>query len=145
MRALPVGGGVQDQALELFRVPAAPDEFARQPVKKKGVARKLAPDAEILGGLHQAGSEELLPEAIDRDPSGERITGIDEPFREIHACRGLSGFLQGGQKLRSVARDQFAGVIVLSAFHAMSRAHLLALLHHHRTWKIPIKSIATPL
>ena len=43
----------------------------------------------ILRGLHQANTEELLPEAIDRNPSGERIAGDRQTTRPNPSARRL--------------------------------------------------------
>jgi hypothetical protein len=39
--------------------------------------------AEIIQRLHQAGSENHRPPAVDRDARGQRVLRRDEPLREI--------------------------------------------------------------
>ena len=65
--------------------------FTSQPVRMNSVAsqssssglqRPLALRAEILHGLHHAGAEVHLPEAIHRHARRQRIGRIDQPFRE---------------------------------------------------------------
>ena len=85
MRTLPIGGGVQDQALEMFRVPATLDELDSQPVKKKGMTREFAPNAEILGGLHQAETEDPLPVTIYGDAGRQGMLGTGEPLSEAQS------------------------------------------------------------
>ena len=72
----------------MLHVPAGFAELDGQPVKKFGVAGGLALRAEILGGLHDAGAEDLLPKAIDGDTGSERIRIIDEPLREAETVAG---------------------------------------------------------
>ena len=41
--------------------------------------------AEILAGLDEASSEDLLPEPVHRDPCDERVVLVDQPAREAEA------------------------------------------------------------
>ena len=42
----------------------------------------MAAGTEVLAGAHDAGAEHLLPEAVDRDPGGQRVVRIHQPSRE---------------------------------------------------------------
>ena len=88
---LPVRRRRHHQADQLFDVPAGLAEFHGQPVEQLRVRRRLALRSEIFRRLHQAGSENLLPEAIDRDARGQRIGRIDNPLsvRCRHRVRGV--------------------------------------------------------
>ena len=61
------------QPVQRLDVPAGADELGGQPVEQLGVAGRLALHAEVLGGLHQAGAEELLPGAVDRHAGRQRV------------------------------------------------------------------------
>ena len=47
--------------------------------------RQLAGDAEVAGRAHEAGAEDFLPEAIDRDARRQRMLGPQQPLREAEA------------------------------------------------------------
>ena len=41
--------------------------------------------AKIIHGCDQPPAEEVLPPAVDRNPAGERIGGIEEPVGKVQA------------------------------------------------------------
>ena len=47
----------------------------------------LSARAEIVGGLDESSSEDLLPDPVDRDSCGERILLRHEPVREVEPSR----------------------------------------------------------
>ncbi len=61
--------------------------------------RILALDAEVFGGLHDAGPEEVLPHAIDLHPGGEGLLGRDQPAGKPESI-GRATLGQGRQKAR---------------------------------------------
>ena len=65
-RALPISRARDDRLEQSFRIPAALLEFNRQPIEQLRMRRQFALSAEIFRGLHQPGTEEHLPEAVDR-------------------------------------------------------------------------------
>ena len=70
--ALERGAGDQ-QAQHRARAHAAAAELDGQPVEQFGMTGELSLRTEFLAGLDDAESENLLPEAIYDDASGERI------------------------------------------------------------------------
>ncbi len=67
---LAVGPGEQHRLEKSPDVPAGGDELRGEPVEQLRMGRPFTLRAEVLGGLHQAGSEEHLPVAVHRDPGG---------------------------------------------------------------------------
>ena len=61
------------------------DELGRQPVEQLGVRRRLALEAEVLGGLHQPDAEMLLPEPVDGHAGGQRVLGRRQPAGQAQA------------------------------------------------------------
>ena len=52
---------------------------------------RIATRAEVIDAAHNAFAEELLPDAIHDDASGERIAPISDPVRELHATTFVGG------------------------------------------------------
>ena len=100
-------------------------------IQELGVARQLALGAQVLRGLHQADAEELLPEAVDRDPRRQGVSPVDEPFGQVPTGGDIAFFLHGREEGRGVSLDLLAGVIVLPALSEEGLANFGALLHHH--------------
>src|SRR5207245_4755381 len=67
---------------------AAISKFACQPIQELGVRWPFALSAEVIRGFHQADAEELLPQSIDRDASGQRMISADEPAGKIQTIGG---------------------------------------------------------
>jgi len=82
---LPVDRRGHDQAVDVLDAPSFFDELARQPVEQVGMGRALAARAEILGRLHQADAEMLLPEPIDDDACRERMSRRRKPLGKLRA------------------------------------------------------------
>src|SRR5262245_31428917 len=95
------------------------------------MARRLALGAEVLGGLHQAGAEELLPESVDRDPRGQGVARVGQPLREAKAVlwRPVG---QGRQEARRRAIDLVRLAVVLAALQEVRRPHLGTFLEDQR-------------
>ena len=102
--------------MHLLDAPPLGDEAVRQPIEQLRVARRLALDAEVLRGLHQAGAEGELPEAVDGDAGGEGVVRADEPAREGEAVSGLAG-RQGREDGGGAGGDFLPLLVVLPADH----------------------------
>ncbi len=70
-----VGGGSDDEFLEVFGVPSGFDKFGGEPVEEFGVGGGLGLHAEVFGCFDDSGAEVLLPEAVDGDAGGEWVVG----------------------------------------------------------------------
>ena len=66
--------------------------------------------SEIGRGFHQSGTEEMLPEVVDRHPGGEGMIRVYEPLREIEAI-GLLSPGESRQDGRDGRIDPFAPVL----------------------------------
>ena len=53
------------------------------------MARRRALRSEVLAGLDEAASEQLLPQAVDDDARDQRVVRINEPAREAQAVGRL--------------------------------------------------------
>ena len=60
-----VGLAGDDEPVEGLEAPAGFDEAQGQPVEQLGMARGFGAQAEVAGGLDQAGAEVVLSDAID--------------------------------------------------------------------------------
>ena len=69
------GVGHHDLADHGFGGPALTQIFGGEPVEELGVGGFGSGDAEVGGGGDDAGSEEVVPDAVDHDPGGERVVG----------------------------------------------------------------------
>ena len=65
--------------MSVLLAPLGRDELARQPVEQLRMRRLLALLAEVVERRHDAAAKELMPDAIDRHASRQRIGRIDEP------------------------------------------------------------------
>ena len=112
--------------------------FTSQPDSRKSTASQSSNswltgdfpvDAEILGGLHQPGAEDLLPEAVHRHAGGERMLGPQQPLGETEAVPRQLG--RHGRKERGRRRlDFFPPLVVIAAEEHVGLGRLGALLHH---------------
>ena len=59
--------------MQPFQTPPILHEANGEPIEQLRMGGAFALRAEIFGGLHQTGSEEALPFAIDRHASGQRM------------------------------------------------------------------------
>ncbi len=124
------GAARDDEADNVFHIPAALHELHRQPVENFRINRALALQAEVSRCAHQAGAEEHLPEMIHDHPRGERIFPRHDPLRQSESV-GARAF-RPGRDLRRRSRGDFFPVLVpLAAQQDMRGARLLALGEHH--------------
>ena len=84
-RRLPVGRRHHDRLDQRLLAPALRHQLGREPVEQLGMRRRRALRSEVLAGLDQAASEQLLPQAVDDDARHERVVRIDEPSRKTQA------------------------------------------------------------
>ena len=68
---------------------------------------RFAAGAEILRRVHEAATEEVLPDLIDRNACGERIFWSDQPAGRVEAIRVRTTRLQGRQNARRACADFF--------------------------------------
>lgn len=80
------GLGHHELLEEGFDVPAVAAEPMGQIIEKLRVARRSPLSAEIIGGLYQADSEDLLPETIDGHTGCEGILVRDDPASKLQAA-----------------------------------------------------------
>lgn len=84
---IPAEGLGHDELLEEgFDVPAVAAETMGQIIEQLRVARRSPLRAEIIGGLDQADSEDLLPEAIDGHTGCQGILVRDDPASKLQAA-----------------------------------------------------------
>ena len=92
---------------------------------------RFALRAEIFAGLDDADAEQHLPEAIDRDPRGQRVLRVNEPAGERQPIQ--SGVLrQRRQDRRHAGRDLIRPIAIIAAPQHEGLARLCHLVHHHR-------------
>ena len=113
--ALAVGSGEDDFADDCFSAPAAVDELGGEPVEKFGVGGPRAHETEILGGFDDAGAEEFLPDAVDRDAADEGVVGGGEPVGEVEAGGGAGVGCEGRKEAGGVRGDGDAEGFVVAA------------------------------
>ena len=68
--------------MDWFELPVVCDQLMRQVVEQFWVARFSAIDAEIVGRTYKTQAEILNPQAIDDDPSRQRIICGNDPPRK---------------------------------------------------------------
>ena len=95
---LAVRRGSHQQTYQLLRVPVPSQILRGQPVQQLGMAGHVSLGSEIFFGGHQARAKELGPQAIDRNPSRQRVLGIDEPAGNDPTVGGRIG----GQRVKVV-------------------------------------------
>ena len=93
--------------------------------------RRFALAAEIVGGLHQAHAENLLPHAVDGHARGERVVFGEEPAREAQAIARQCG----GHRRQDAGRVGFHAVALLvvgAAVKSVGEWLLVRALFHHQ-------------
>ena len=68
-----------------------------QVIEQLGVRRQFADVAEIIDGADQARAEQVVPDAIDHDPRGQRIVGAGDRLGQLQpaAARGRERLVPG--------------------------------------------------
>ena len=108
--------GEQDQLVQLLNGPAVFDEAGGQVVEQFRMGRGGAANAEIRGGRDDAFPEMVMPDPVDHDPGGQRVSGIGQPFGEFLAATARFRFrhFHTAQNQREAAADLSAGVFRLA-------------------------------
>src|SRR5262249_30080194 len=104
-------------------------EFDSEPVEQFGMSWRFALRAEIFGCPDEAGSEKLLPKAIDGNARGERVGRIDKPSRKTEPVAGQGGGHRR-QNRRYGGRNFFARLIVLAAVKDLRHGRAAGVLLH---------------
>ncbi len=89
---------------------------------------RVALGAEVVHAFDEAGSEELLPEAVHGDACGERVLLREEPLCEIEARVGLL-LWQGWEHFGGCSRHLVLRFVVLAALHDVRLAGLREVCH----------------
>ena len=85
---LAVGGGVEDQPVQLLDRPTLVDELERQIVEQLGMAGPSSGHAEVVRRGHQPLAEVVLPDAVDEHARKERVRRRRDPAGEGSASPG---------------------------------------------------------
>jgi hypothetical protein len=72
--------------MQLLQRPALTDETGCQVIQQVGMRRGIGAKAEIARRPNQTGAEELQPDAVDDDASGQRIVGTGNRLGEFEAA-----------------------------------------------------------
>ena len=121
LRTLPIGRARDDGLEHGFHVPAALLKLDRQPIEQLRMRRRFTLRAEILRCLHQPGTEEHLPEAIDSHARRERVFGADKPARESKPVV-RPGFRHRRQHRGNAALDSLAWSVIGAALQHITPA-----------------------
>ena len=85
LAALPIRRAHDHGFDEVFEIPIVFDEIDCQPIEKLRVTGVVGLGAEVFARFDQAGSEEVLPDAIDLHAGGEGMFFINEPSGQTEA------------------------------------------------------------
>src|SRR5262245_2720159 len=77
--------------MEMFQAPAVGDEFARQPIKQRGMCRPFALQPEIARRRNEATAKMILPDTVDDDASSEWVLRVNQQMGERGAASGSRG------------------------------------------------------
>src|SRR2546423_1257992 len=77
-----ISAAEQDQAMQRLHAEAVFDELIGEPVEELGMSGTAAHAAKIVRGGDDAGSEMILPDAIDHHARRQRIRRFCNPFGE---------------------------------------------------------------
>ena len=98
MDSAAIGGGRDDQPLDVLDTPAALDKLGGQPVEQFGVAWRASELAEVARVRGQAAAEMPLPETVDEHAGRERVFGSSDPAGERGATAGGAAVLGGNDR-----------------------------------------------
>ena len=109
-RGLAVGVTGDDETDHFAEVPVG-HEFCGEPVEEFRVGGGFALSAEVVGLCAEAGAEELTPEPVHDDASGEWVLRGSDPVGEVEAGeRAL--FFGLGEEARGEGRGDGAGFVL---------------------------------
>jgi len=80
IRRLLIGGGSEDEAVNVFDAPAVTHKFAGKIIEEFRIGGRFAASAEITGRSDDAGSEVVRPYTVHHDAGGQRVIWIGEDF-----------------------------------------------------------------
>ncbi len=92
-----IGAAEDEGAQELFLRPVVCHETGGEMVEKFGVRGEFAARAKVINTGNNAGVEQLLPDAVDGNASGEWVAFVGEPMGELESAT-LPGW-DGGERL----------------------------------------------
>ena len=87
-RCLSIGVAHDDGFHETFHVPTGFHELNRQPVEQLRMTRPLALRAKVFRRFDDACPEDVSPESVHHDASGQRVLATDQPAGEAEAVFG---------------------------------------------------------
>ena len=96
---------VQHQSQRLLHRPAIRHKLCRQPIQQLGMSRNRSIFPKIARGIHQARSENELPQAVHRHARGERMIRLRDPVCQGHPpfpLRCIHGKLQAPNDLQGI-------------------------------------------
>ena len=113
-----VGGGEEDEAVEIFERPAVGDEVGGEVIEEFGLGGWGGADPEIAGGADEAGAEVVEPDAVDGDAGGEGVVFVGDGLGEFEATAAFLERLTvfGGENLEKLAGHGVAEVAGFAAF-----------------------------
>ena len=79
---LAIGGGCQNEAMNVLHLPAALHKTGRQPIEQLWVGGRLSQGAEVVRRRHQSSPEVMLPDPVRDDAGRERIGRLRDPVRQ---------------------------------------------------------------
>src|SRR5262245_62019643 len=82
---LPIGLGIQHQAMHRLDAPPRLDEARCQPVKQLGMRGTLSNLAEVVQRSHKTAPEMMMPETIYQDAGHERRGVRRHPLRKTQS------------------------------------------------------------
>ncbi len=94
--------------------PATSHETRRQMVEQLRVRGTLASRSEIVDRPHDPHAEQLLPDAIDRDPRGQRMPLVGEPVGQFPTAALPRGDREG-DSLQAATRITPRGTVAPGA------------------------------
>ena len=106
----------EQQAQQGLDRTAAVDEAPRQQVEQFRMRRRRTELAEIVGGGDQAAAEDVVPEAVDDDPRGQRVgLQIGDPLRQLQAAAAGGPERRRVEGVEKAARHRIGGLLVVAA------------------------------
>src|SRR6267378_7436621 len=101
MRRLSVGGGTENEAVNVFDAPVVVHQFGCEPIEQLRVCWWGSASAEIIRCRYQSGTKVILPDAIDDYPRGQRMIGTGEPASQRKTTTSRAGERRLGDAQRA--------------------------------------------
>ena len=134
----PVSAAEHQSANELFNGPTFAHETCGQVVQQLRVGGSFTRDAEVIGRAHESLAKEMLPDAVYKDPGGERVLRAGEPFGQLQTAALLAVNRRGraGHGTEKAARDGGTEFFGLPTDVDRAIGSGLGLTHAHRKWSV---------